>query len=52
MRNPFKKNNWHDEEHNDVSELIVEILFSLSVLKRDVQTLREEVDYLVDALDD
>ena len=52
MRNPFKKNNWHNEEHDDLSELIVDILFDLSRLRKEVETLREEVDFLVDELDD
>lgn len=52
MRNPFKKNNWHNELHDDLSELIIDILFDFSRLRKEVETLREELDFLIDELDD
>lgn len=49
MFNPFKKNN---DEFDELFDHISDLSFDLHLLRESVKELREEVDFLVDALDD
>jgi len=49
MRNPFKA---YFQDRDAVDETLADLYSYLFVLQNEVRTLREEVDYLVDALDD
>ena len=52
MRNPFKKNSVHEEEHDELFDIIQDFSTTIHLLTLMVKELREEVDYLVDELDD
>lgn len=47
MRNPFKKYKEHEEEHQDITELFFDLFVSRGKLQREVEELREEVNYLI-----
>jgi len=47
MRNPFKKNNYHEEEHADISDLFFDLLVQFANLEAEVRQLKEEVNYLI-----
>lgn len=49
MRNPFKKKDSYDYLIDDV---IIDLISDIRNLQAAVRELREEVDFLVDALDD
>ena len=49
MFNPFKK---HNEEHDDIYDVLMDLSTRFHMLELVVQELREEVDFLVDELDD
>lgn len=49
MRNPFKV---YFEDRDAVDETLADLYAYLFVLQNEIKVLREEVDYLVDALDD
>jgi cell division protein FtsB len=49
MRNPFKK---HNEDHNDVWDVLTDVTFTVALLQEEVEVLRQEVDYLVAELED
>lgn len=52
MLNPFKKHKEHEEEHAYTTDLFFDLFVQVGNLEATVRELREEVDFLVDALDD
>lgn len=48
MWNPFR----HKQEHNGIYAVVQELTWALDDLRKSVEELRQEVDYLVDFLDD